>query len=471
MQLYNTLTRKVEEFAPLNPPDVSMYSCGLTVYDYAHIGNARTYINGDILKRALTENGFKVHHVMNITDVGHLESDEDAGEDKLEKGAKKHGKSPGEIAEFFTDYFLKTNDDLNILRPETIARATDHIQDMIQLVKTLQDKGYAYETEEGVYFDTQKFPEYGKLSGQKLEEKKQQARDDVYTDPQKKHSADFALWFKTVGRHAQHTMRWESPWGEGFPGWHIECSAMSMKYLGKTIDIHTGGIDHIPVHHENEIAQSECATGEQFVRFWFHSEFLLVDGQKMSKSKGNLFTLDDIRNKGIDPLALRYLFLQTHYRQGLNFTWDSLQAAQSALNKLRSAVVQLRDQKQRSHLSDEKLEKTTAYSVKFRGVINNDLHTPEALAVIWEAVKSNIPSEDKLDLVYDFDRILGLGLAGYEPEKHEIPQTVQDLAQERQAARAAGDYEKADQLRANINEQGYHIEDVGDGFIIRKSAL
>ena len=312
MKLYNTLTRKTEEFTPQNFPFVKFYACGLTVYDYAHIGNMRTYTNNDILKRTLNYLGYKVCHVMNITDVGHLTGDDDTGEDKLEKGAQKSGQTVWEVAQFYTDFFTQTLKELNIVMPDYMPKATDHVKEMIELNKTLEKKGYTYETSQALYFDVTKFKNYGQLSGQKLEEKLKGARQEVYLDPEKKNSADFALWFKRTGRFKNHSMHWESPWGDGFPGWHIECSAMSMKYLGETIDIHSGGVDHIAVHHENEIAQSEAVTGKLFVKYWFHNAFLLVNDEKMSKSKGNFYTIDDIKKRGIEPMAIRYLFLQTH---------------------------------------------------------------------------------------------------------------------------------------------------------------
>src|SRR5258708_7659675 len=338
LKLFNTLTRKVEEFESLNPPKVGMYACGPTVYHYQHIGNYRRYINDDILIRVLRANNFQVKHVMNITDVGHLTSDEDAGEDKMEKGAMELGQTVEKVAKFYEDDFWKSIEALNIYPPDVIAPATEHINAQIKLIEQLEKNGLVYQTPEAIYFDVSKFPGYGKLSGQNINEKEIGVRSEVVEDSHKKHPQDFAVWFFTVGHHKDHTMRWSSPWGEGFPGWHIECSAMSMEYLGHTLDIHTCGVDHIPVHHENEIAQSEGATGEQFVKYWVHHEFLLVDGQKMSKSLKNLFVLKDLKDKGIEPLAYRYLILTAHYRDKLNFTWESLQAAQNALNNLREIV-------------------------------------------------------------------------------------------------------------------------------------
>ncbi len=467
MQLYNSLSQKIEKFEPLNHPVVTFYSCGPTVYDYTHIGHMRTYVNNDSLKRTLLYLGYQVKHVMNITDVGHLTGDDDSGEDKLEKGAEKSGKTVWEIASFYTDFFLKTIKALNILPADYLVKATDHIKDMIFLIQKLEEKGFTYETEEAVYFDITKFKEYGKLSGQKLEEKKQGTRKDVIIDPQKKNPADFALWFKRVGRFANHTMHWNSPWGEGFPGWHIECSAMSMKYLGETIDIHSGGIDHVAVHHENEIAQSECATGKKFVRFWFHNEFLLVEGQKMSKSLNNFYTLDELDKNKIESLALRFLFLQTHYRQQINFTWESARASQGAYDKLKNSVISLHDQTQRTELSEEKLNQIDEFRQKFTDAITNDLQMPQAVAVMWEMLKSNIPSIDKLDLLFDFDKVFGLKLS--EAEEEKIPEEIIKLANERLEARNENNFAKADELRKKIQEKGYMIEDVEERYKIKKN--
>lgn len=467
MQLYNTLSRKIEKFEPLKPPTVNFYSCGPTVYDYTHIGHIRTYINTDVFKRTLNYLGFKVKHVVNITDVGHLTGDDDTGEDKLETGAKQTGKTVWEVAEFYTDFFLETIKQLNILLPDKLVKATDHIESMIKLIQKIYDKGYAYETDEALYFDVTKFKDYGKLSKQKIEEKIQKARQEVYVDPNKKNPVDFALWFKRVGRFKDHTMHWKSPWGEGFPGWHIECSAMSMQYLGETLDIHSGGVDHIPTHHENEIAQSEIATGKPFVRFWFHNEFLLVEGKKMSKSLGNFYTIGDIKKNGIDSLALRLLFLQTHYRKLLNFTWAAAKAAQDTFEKLKSLVINLRNS-QRTALSEEKLKNIEEFRNKFAAAISNDLQTPQAVATMWEMLKSNIPSSDKLELLFEFDKVFGLKLSEVKAEK--IPQEIIKLAEERLAARGKNDFQKSDILRKQIHNKGYIIEDTDEGFKIKRAS-
>lgn len=466
MKLYNTLTRLVEEFTPLNPPKVGLYTCGMTVYDFAHIGHGRKYVGDDILRRTLTRFGYEVMHVQNVTDVGHLSSDADEGEDKMEKGAQKYGKTVWEVAQFYTDHFYASMDKLNVLRPTVICKATEHIPEQIALISRLFATGLAYDTPEAVYFDVAKFPGYAELFGrQKLEDKKTAVRDSVVEGVQKKHPADFALWFKRVGRFEQHAMHWDSPWGDGFPGWHLECSAMSMKYLGESIDIHTGGIDHIPVHHPNEIAQSEGATGKQFVRFWVHYNFLRVDGKKMSKSLGNFFTIEDVMDKGVDPMALRYFYLSSQYRSELNFTWEALSAAESALRELRKHMTVLKSQaSERNTLREEKLEKIDAFRERFDAALTSDLNTPQALAVVWELIKSNVSSQDKYDLVMDFDEVLGLRLAQH--DELSIPQEILDLATSIDQFRAAKEYEKADAVRTQITDQGYTVKTTTEGTVI-----
>jgi len=453
LKIYNTLLRKVEEFTPFNPPHVGMYACGPTVYDYTHIGHLRKYTGDDILIRVLEANGYEVKHVMNITDVGHLTSDADGGDDKLEKGAKDRNLSVWEVAKFFTDYFFKSTAQLNIEYPSVVAKATDHIGEQIKLIHKLTEKGYTYQTKEAIYFDISQFPNYTKLSGQKLEDKQTGAREDVFVDRDKKNPADFALWFFTVGRFEGHTMRWPSPYGEGFPGWHIECSAMSMEYLGDTLDIHTGGIDHIPVHHTNEIAQSESATGKQFVKCWVHHGWLLVDGEKMSKSKKNFYTIDEVLQKNIDPIALRYLFLTAHYRDNLNFTWKSLDAASSALNNLRGEI----------RLWEQPKDDTSPFWQKFMEAANNDLNMPQAVAVLWEMVHNDEPSSLKSSAILKMDKILGLGLEDYLGKQLEMPANVQKILEERENARKSGDFKKSDELRHEIKKLGFEVEDTPQG--------
>jgi len=468
MKLYNTASRKIEEFIPLNPPNVTFYSCGPTVYDYTHIGHLRTYVNNDVLKRTLLFLGYKVKHVMNITDVGHLTGDSDEGEDKMEKGATKTGATVWELARVYTDYFISSIDYMNIIRPDVFSNATAHIPEFIEMIKVLKSKGFAYETDEALYFDVSKFPNYGKLSGQKLEDKITAARKEIHVDAGKKNPADFVLWFKAIGRFKNHIMRWPSAWGEGFPGWHIECSAMCMKYLGETVDIHAGAIDLIPVHHENEIAQSEAATGKPFVRYWFHNDFLLVDGQKMSKSLGNFYTIDDIKNSKIGPMALRLLFLQTHYRQIMNFTWESLSASGNGYGKLVNHICELKQKTSESNFKKEYGEDAKNYRQKFIDAISDDLQTPKAVAVLWEIVKSNLPPDEKLRLIFEIDEILGLNLKNAQFFAVEIPEEIKKLAEEREAARLAKDFQKSDELRKKIAEKGFSVKDTAEGYKISK---
>ena len=460
LKLYSTLSRKIENFEPINPPHVGMYSCGPTVYDYTHIGHLRKYVGDDILRRILEGNGYEVKHVMNITDVGHLVSDEDAGEDKMEKGARESGRSVWEAAKFFEDYFWKSVDTVNTKRPNIVAKATEHIKEQIKLIHRLEKNGFIYITEHAIYFDISKFPNYTKLSGQKLEEKETGAREDVFIDKQKKNPQDFALWFFTVGHFKDHTMRWPSHWGEGFPGWHIECSAMSMEYLGDSFDIHTGGIDHIPVHHTNEIAQSEAASGKQFVKYWVHHNFLIVDGEKMSKSKKNFYRIDEIVEKGFDPLALRYLFLTAHYRDKLNFTWKSLESAQNALNNLRELI----------RGWDEPKIGCAQYEQDFIEALNNDLNTPQSLAVLWGMVRSDYPSSAKAKSILEMDKVLGLKLDEYLGKPLKIPARVRKLVEEREKIRKEGAFKKSDQIRKEIKKLGYEIEDTQKGPRVVKRA-
>ena len=468
MKLYNTASRKIEDFKPFNPSNVTFYACGPTVYDYTHIGHLRTYVNNDVLKRALGFLGYKVKHVMNITDVGHLTGDSDEGEDKMEKGATKTGATVWELARVYTDYFISSLDEMNIIRPDVFSNATQHIPEFIEMIKVLESKGFTYETDEALYFDVSKFKNYGKLSGQKLEEKITAARKEIHVDAGKRNPADFVLWFKAIGRFKNHIMRWPSAWGEGFPGWHIECSAMCMKYLGETVDIHAGAIDLIPVHHENEIAQSEAATGKPFVRYWFHNDFLLVDGQKMSKSLGNFYTIDDLKNSKIGPMALRLLFLQTHYRQIMNFTWESLSASGNAYNKLVNHICELKQKISESNLKKGYGEDAKNYRQKFVDAISDDLQAPKAVAVLWEIIKSNLPPDEKLRLILEIDEVLGLNLKNAKFFAVEIPEEIKKLAQEREKARLAQDFQKSDELRKKIAEKGYSVKDTAEGYKISK---
>ena len=468
VRLYNTLSHEIEDFMPLVDKKVGLYACGPTVYDFAHIGHIRRYILDDVLVRLLRYLAYDVTHVMNITDVGHLTSDADTGEDKMEKGARREGKTAWEVAKFYEDYFFQTMAQVLVKKPNVVCRATDHIQEQIKLVKKLEVKGYTYQIPDGVYFDISKFPNYSKLAGQDLKAKKAGVR--VEEIPSKKHPADFALW-KFTPSGARRDMEWDSPWGKGFPGWHIECSAMSMKYLSDSFDIHTAGIDHIPIHSPNEIAQSEAATGKQFVKYWIHHNFVLVDGQKMSKSLDNFIKLEEVKAKGFEPLALRLLFLQTHYRQESNFTWEALAAAQVALKQLASNFLTIKTQvrqPERVVLSHEKLQKVNILRKKFKDVIRLDLNTPQAVGVMWEIVKSNIPNADKYDLLQICDEILGLGLESHEAQNIEVPEAIKLLVQKREDLRKSGKYEDGDELRKQIEDQGFLIEDSSAGPIIKK---
>lgn len=457
LKVYNTLTRRKEEFVPLNDKVVTMYSCGPTVYSYAHIGNMRAYLFMDSVRRTLKYNGYKLKGVMNITDVGHLLSDGDDGEDKMEKASREQQKSVYEIAAIYTDAFMKDLAKLNIGKPEIIAKATDHINDMIKYVEALVEKGYGYETSDGIYFDISKFREYGKLSGLDLEGQRAGARVDV--NDEKRNPADFALWKKAP---KEHIMQWESPWGMGYPGWHIECSAMSRKYLGDTFDIHTGGVDHIPVHHENEIAQSEALVGHKTVDYWMHVEFMQVDGGKMSKSLKNTYTVSELEQKGYSAMAFRYFCLNTHYRKKLNFTFEGMDAAKTAYNRLLAAV---HSHKGGKSFDEEAVKK---YDELFTEAINDDINIPLGLGVFWNMLKEK-PSQAIYDLAMKFDKVLGLALdTESAPEKVEAPEEVIKLAELRLKARKDKDWAQSDVLREQISKLGYQIIDKKDGYDIKK---
>lgn len=456
IKLYNTLTRKKEKFVPLESGTISMYNCGPTVYDYAHIGNLRSYVFADVLRRMFEYNELEVKQVINITDVGHLTSDEDEGEDKLEESARRAEKNAQEIAVFYADAFLKDLEALDVdIKSITFPKATVHIVEQIELIKTLEDKGFTYQTSDGVYFDTSKLSDYGKLARLDIEGLKAGAR--VETTGEKKNITDFALWkFSKSGEKRQQ--EWESPWGAGFPGWHLECSAMSMKYLGEHFDVHTGGIDHIPVHHTNEIAQSESATGKPFVNYWLHNEFINIDGEKMSKSLGNIITLTDVAKRDFSPLAYRYWLLTAHYKTLVNFTWEALAGAQTALDKLYNHFLEY---------GDEVGEVNGEYKTKFTEYINDDLNTPKAIALLWELAKDGAVSEaDKKATILDFDRVLGLGFAEVKPE--EVPKEILKLVEEREVARESKDWEKSDVLRDEIHKKEFEVLDTDDGPRVRK---
>ncbi len=459
MKLYNTLTRKKEEFAPLDGKTVRMYSCGPTVYNFAHIGNMRTYIFMDILRRTLRYEGYKVKGVMNITDVGHLLSDADEGEDKMEKAAKEQRKSPYEIADFYTKVFFDDLKKLNIGKPELTPKATEHIREMLDFVYTLCEKGYGYETSDGIYFDISKFPAYGQLSGINLEEQKAGARVEV--NDEKRSPFDFAIWKKAP---KEHIMQWDSRWGKGYPGWHIECSAMSKKYLGEVFDIHTGGVDHIPIHHENEIAQSYGYSGKNPAKFWMHGEFMLVNNGKMSKKLGNTYLVSQLEEMGYSPMCFRYFCLNTHYRKKLNFTFEGMDGAKTAYARLCALVAKHREGE--NDVSDEKL---AAYRKEFEEDVTDDLNVPGAMGVLWTMLKE--PASRKIyALALEMDKIFGLKLdeAKAEEVKEEFPAEITAIANERAAARAAKDWGKSDELRAKLDELGYAVKDTKEGYTLTR---
>jgi cysteinyl-tRNA synthetase len=476
VRVYNTASRQTEDFEPLDEKLVRLYTCGPTVYDYSHIGNLRAYVFDDTLRRVLASAGYSVRHVMNITDVGHLVSDEDEGVDKLEHGAKRENKSVWEVADFYIKAFLDDTRELNILEPNgyngphgKYARATDFIAGQIAIVKSLIDKNYAYQTEQAVYFDVSRLDDYGKLTGQRLSDKEVAARSDVVSDPAKKNPQDFALWFFLVGRFANHSLHWSSPWGEGFPGWHLECSAIIHATLGEPIDIHTGGVDHIGTHHTNEIAQTEAAFGKSLAKYWMHNEHLLVDNQKMSKSKHNYYTLSDIKEREFKPLALRLLFLQSHYRSQTNFTWESLEAAQKNLISLQ-ALADLRYQ-----ASDAAKPTASDYfdkkQLKILNDVKNDLATPAALARLGEVSDYFVENGLSQTGLTDFeaflrfvDDVFGLDLLGSE----DITAEQKQLISERETARSRSDWTTADSLRETLAQAGLEINDSGFGPIWRR---
>ncbi len=473
IKLYNTLTRKKELFRPRKKGRVGLYTCGPTVYNFAHIGNLRTYVFEDILRRTLEYGGYAVRHVMNITDVGHLTSDADAGEDKLEQKAVQEKESPWDIARFYTTAFLEDIAKLNIQKAHVLAPATKYIPEQVALIKKLFKNRYAYDTPEAVYFDASKFKGYGKLSGQKLAQKKVGARSEVVAGEHKKHPYDFALWFKRVGRFKNHLMHWPSPWGEGFPGWHIECSAISTKFLGQPFDIHTGGVDHIAVHHTNEIAQSEAAHKKSLAAFWLHGEFLSTGKEKMSKSKENFLTLNSILAKEIDPLAFRYLILTAHYRSKLKFTWASLAAAERALQKLRDFVAGIATiNPPLTKMGVRGVSTLSSFQTKFDKAIFDDLNTPVAIATLWDLIHAYRKSSAKFDakkllnLIYDFDQVLGLNLKSAPAGK--LPAEIEALLKTREDYRREKNWAAADKTRKKIETLGYRVEDTPSGPVAKK---
>ena len=463
IHLHNTLSGKKEIFKPIKAGEVSMYNCGPTVYNYAHIGNLRSYIFADTLRRMFKWNGYKVKQVINITDVGHLTSDADFGEDKMEKGAKREGKSALEISKFYTEAFFDDLQKLNIEKKDILfPRATDYIAEQIEMIKELEQKGFTYQTSDGIYFDTAKFPDYGKLGNINLKGLEEGSRIGV--NDEKKNITDFALW-KFSPKNEKREMEWPSPWGVGFPGWHIECSAMSKALLGQPFDLHTGGIDHIPVHHNNEIAQSVCASGLPFVHYWMHNAFLNIgdNDEKMAKSGENFIRLQTLVEKNIDPLAYRYLLLTARYSSPLQFSWEALEGAQTALNRLKRFV------KTTMIVGDSNNEKVNQYKNLFSEYINDDLDTPKALALVWDIIKDDeISDAQKKELILDFDKVFGLEL-GKEIQLTEIPTEVSDLISARDRARAEKDWKMSDELRQKIENLGFNVKDTPDGTMVDKS--
>jgi cysteinyl-tRNA synthetase len=454
LSLFDTFSRTVREFKPLHPPEVGLYTCGPTVYNYAHIGNLRTYVFEDILRRVLEFNRYTVRHVMNITDVGHLVSDADTGEDKMEKGSRRTGRTAWEIAAFYTEAFRTDLQRLNIIEPTIWCPATEHIPEQIEMIRCIEEKGYTYRTSDGIYFDTSKLSDYGELARLDIEGLQAGARIDI---GEKRNPTDFALWkFSPAGEKRQ--MEWDSPWGVGFPGWHIECSAMSAKYLGPYFDIHTGGEDHIPVHHTNEIAQTEACYGTRLANFWMHGYFLQLDGEKMSKSSEDFLRLQVLIDKGYDPLAYRFFCLSANYRAKLTFSWEGLDGAAKALDRLRNATYELGPA---GGVDEDFMD-------RFCAAVNSDLNMPVAVSLAWELLKSNLLAPVKKGTLLEFDRVLGLRLAEWKPKEEEISAEYAALLVERQKARAEKRWKDADAIRDQISAAGYEVIDTAQGPKLKK---
>jgi cysteinyl-tRNA synthetase len=459
LRLFNTLSREIEDFQPLQTGQAGVYACGPTVYNYAHLGNLRTYIFEDLLMRTLRELGYQVRHVMNVTDVGHLTSDADQGEDKMLKAAREQGQTVWQIAEFYTRAFFEDCASLNVQRPTVICRATEHIEDMIALIRRLESRGFTYQAGGNVYFDISRFPGYGRLAGQNLEDLKAGARVEV--DEGKRHPLDFVLWF-TRSKFEHQAMLWDSPWGRGYPGWHIECSAMSMKYLGEQFDIHCGGVDHVPVHHTNEIAQAEAATGRKWVNFWLHAEFLVLAREKMAKSAGGFLTLASIKQKGFDPLDYRYLCLGAHYRSQLQFSWEALEAAASGRRGLVERLARLREEAAAGPAASAGPEQAQVQA--FLDELGADLNSPRGLAVLWGLLRDNsLPAASRLRGALAMDRVLGLNLEAAREDRGELGPEEQALLEERTRARQARDWARADTLRQELARRGVQVEDTPGG--------
>ena len=457
MELYNTLTRKIEEFKPWHDNEVTMYTCGPTVYHYAHIGNLRTYIMEDILEKTLNYVGFKVKRCMNITDVGHLSSDADTGDDKMVKSAKSEHKSVLEIAKFYTDAFFKDFEDLNIKKPEIVSPATSNIDEYIKIIEKLLQDGYAYAAGGNIYFDTSKLKNYYVLTNQGEEDLIGGVRDTVEVDENKRNKADFVLWF-TKSKFDDQELKWDSPFGVGYPGWHIECSGISIKYLGEYLDIHCGGVDNIFPHHTNEIAQSESFLGHKWCNYWVHGEHLNDQSGKMSKSKGDVLTVSTIKEKGYNPLSYRFMCLQSHYRKQLTFSYDSLDGAENAYKKLKSKVLSLNSEGEiDNNIHDE-------FNNKFKNALEDDLNTANALSIVYDVLKSNSNDATKFKLISDFDQVLGLDLTKKE-EKNVDEEFIKQKIEERNEAKANKDYAKADAIRDELKNMGIIIKDTREGTI------
>ncbi|MEO8514864.1 MAG: cysteine--tRNA ligase [Ignavibacteria bacterium] len=463
--LFNTLGREKQVFKPIEPGKVGLYTCGPTVYDYQHIGNFRTFMFEDFLKRVLLYNEYDVTHIMNITDVGHLVSDGDEGEDKMEKGSARTGKTVWEIAEYYTQFFLDDAKALNILPPTRYTKATEYIKEQVDMIKCLDDKGFTYITSDGVYFDTSKLTDYGKLANLDIEGLEEGTRIQFSTE--KKNKTDFALW-KFSPKDEKRQMEWDSPWGKGFPGWHVECSAMSKKFLGDTFDIHCGGIDHIPIHHTNEIAQSESCNGKPFVHYWLHGAFLEEESGKMSKSKGEFLRLKLLIDKGYSPLDYRYLCLGTHYRKRLLFSWELIEQAKVTFNRLKQNVQTIRDDaKKNADPRDATMPEEI--KAKFTETVNDDLNMPQALAVLWGVIRNDkLTATEKMNLINDFNRVLGLDLdKDIEAGNTNVPAEIMELVEKRIAAKKSKDFKKADEIRDELKRMGWEILDKKDGVEVK----
>ena len=472
IKIFNSLTTKIEDFNPYSIELVAMYCCGITAYDHTHIGHIRKYLGDDLIKRTIKFNGYNIKHVQNVTDVGHLESDADEGEDKLEKGAKKHNLTVLEVARKFELEFYTVMSEMNITTPDIIERAAsdDAISKQIEIIADLIEKDYAYVTDTAIYFDTSKLKEYNPFSKQSADEKLQNARGDVVVDTNKRNKADFVLWVFKKGDHANHALEWNTPWGKGFPGWHIECSAIGIKNLGEHIDIHTGGIDHKEVHHPNEIAQNEGYLGHSAVKYWVHHNFLTVDGEKMSKSKNNFYTLQTIIEWGYTPMALKYFMYTAHYRKQLNFTQEGLNGASIAYERLLQKVANFDAS---ADITQSNIDK---YIQEFASVINDDFNMPDALAVLWNTLNADdLNDTEKLMLISKYDEVFGLNIlensnkyCNNELDCDVLPVDVQNLIEQRKQARLNKDYDLSDKLRAELNALGYNIEDRADRVVVSK---